>query len=58
MTKAIKPKLGEVRFVEAMEGPRRSVTVSGRELHNHFEFYRVHEIPGALYLAKSLFKQS
>lgn len=50
-----KPKLNELRLVESTKpGYDRVVTVASREVHNHYELYRVKEIPGALYSASSL----
>jgi hypothetical protein len=50
-----KPKIGETRLVESTKpGYDRVVTIQGRCTKNHREFYRVVEIPGALFLSKSL----
>jgi hypothetical protein len=49
-----KPKIGETRYVEGRDGTRVPVVISGRETHNHFEFYRAKDHPGALWLARSL----
>lgn len=44
----------KVRFSHASGNAPTGVTVSGSEIHNGQRFYRVAEIPGALYLLKSL----
>jgi len=48
-------KNGTVRMVESLGGGGRQVTVIGRERHDGQTFYRVAEIPGALFLNSSLF---
>lgn len=49
-----KLKIGEQVIPIEAGSEHRLLTVSGRETHNHYEFYRVKEIPGALFLSKSL----
>lgn len=52
--KNTKPKLGELRYVDGVDGKRKPIIIAGRETHNHREFYRASGPGGGLYLAKSL----
>lgn len=49
-----KLRIGQGAKVERMDGSFSDVIIMSRELHNHREFYRVWEIPGALFLSSSL----
>lgn len=49
-----KLKIGEQVLPTDPGSEQRVLTISGRETHKHYEFYRVRELPGALFLSSSL----